>query len=58
MWRDNPDDDGDPEIAIWKEAALESGQAYWYDDDGNISLRDPFDPDWDGPEPDDDDDDE
>ncbi|KAL3913756.1 MAG: hypothetical protein SGPRY_007869 [Prymnesium sp.] len=49
LWRANPQDEGDPEVWLWKESRLESGEPFWFDSDGEISLTDPFDPDWEGP---------
>jgi|EP00966_Prymnesium_polylepis_P033985 hypothetical protein len=31
------------EIKIWKEGELGSGDAYWFADDGMVSMTDPFD---------------
>mmetsp|Transcript_38988 Transcript_38988/g.107562 ORF Transcript_38988/g.107562 Transcript_38988/m.107562 type:complete len:154 (+) Transcript_38988:3-464(+) len=42
-WRDSEDGDDDPEIKIWKEGELGSGDAYWFADDGMVSMTDPFD---------------
>jgi hypothetical protein len=42
LWRDNPDDPDDPEIKMWSESQLKSGKPFWYDEDGEISLSDPF----------------
>ena len=52
LWRPNPEDEDDPETQFWVEGALESGAPYWYDnaDPEKISLTDPFEAGWEGPE--------
>ena len=42
LWRDNLDDPDDPEIKMYSEGSLDSGQPFWYDDEGTVVLNDPF----------------
>lgn len=45
LWRNNPDDPSDPEVRFWREAKLESGKLFWYDegsDSNEIVFDDPF----------------
>ena len=45
LWRNNPNDPADPEVRFWREARLESGKLFWYDegsDSNEIVFDDPF----------------
>ena len=41
LWR-LPSGSDDPEVKMWSESRLDSGAPFWYDEDGEISLTDPF----------------
>ena len=42
LWRENADNPEDPEVKFWSESTLNSGAPFWYAEDGEISLTDPF----------------
>lgn len=41
LWRESDDPD-DPEVQWWTEGVLDSGEPFWYDEDGEVVLSDPF----------------
>ena len=41
LWRETDDPD-DPEVKMYSESTLDSGQPFWYDDDGEVLLSNPF----------------
>ena len=41
LWRETSDPD-DPEVHRWSQSTLDSGEPFWYDEDGEVSLTDPF----------------
>ncbi len=41
LWRETSDPD-DPEVQWWSQSTLDSGEPFWYDEDGEVSLTDPF----------------
>jgi hypothetical protein len=41
LWRGSEDPEN-PELKMWTEGRLESGERFWYDGDGEIILTDPF----------------
>lgn len=41
LWRETDDPD-DPDVKFYHESKLESGAPFWYDDDGEVVLSDPF----------------
>ena len=42
LWRENADDPDDPEVQWWTESTLDNGKPFWYDEDGEVTLKDPF----------------
>ena len=41
LWRETDDPD-DPEVQWWTESTLDSGEPFWYDESGEVTLSDPF----------------
>ena len=41
LWRESDDPD-DPDVQWWTEGTLDSGEPFWYDEDGEVVLSDPF----------------
>ena len=42
LWRENDADPDDPEVQWWTESTLDNGNPFWYDEDGEVTLKDPF----------------
>lgn len=41
LWRETDDPD-DPDVQWWTEGTLDSGEPFWYDEEGEVTLTDPF----------------
>ena len=41
LWRQSNDPD-DPDVQWWTQGKLDSGEPFWYDEDGEVTLSDPF----------------
>ena len=42
LWRESDDPD-DPDIRLWRRSTLQSGDPFWYTEEGAVALSDPHD---------------